>query len=175
LYRWFEQFLSIQKPTQAIRRKAMRRFLGIMALAALATLTLLAANTSVGTWKYNATKSKFAPGPPYKSRTVKVEAHGEGIKVTVDGVSGDGSKHAYSYTANYDGKDNPVTGNPMADTIAYKRIDDNTVEATTKKGGKPSATVRIVVAKDEKSMTVTVKGKNAKGEAVSDVVAYDRQ
>jgi predicted nucleic acid-binding protein len=44
---------------------------------------------------------------------VKVETHGEGIKVTVDEVSGDGSKHAYSYTAKYDGKDNPVTGNPM--------------------------------------------------------------
>ncbi|MSO24224.1 MAG: hypothetical protein EXQ58_13485 [Acidobacteria bacterium] len=58
---------------------------------------------------------------------MKVEAHGEGIKVTVDGVSGDGSEHAYSYSANYDGKDNPVTGNPLADTIAYKRIDDNTV------------------------------------------------
>lgn len=154
----------------------MRRSLVMLALAALATTsTLLAANTSVGTWKYNAAKSKFDPGPAYKSRTVKVEAHGEGIKVTVDGVSGDGSKHAYSYSANYDGKDNPITGNPMADTIAYKRIDDNTVEATTKKGGKASATVRIVVAKDGKSMTVTVKGKNAKGEAFSDVAAYDRQ
>ena len=59
--------------------------------------------------------------------------------------------------------------------IAYKRIDDNTVEATTKKGGKVVATVRIVVAKDGKSMTVTVKGKNAKGEPTSDLVAYDRQ
>ena len=153
----------------------MRRFLGIMALAALATLTLLAANTSVGTWKYNAAKSKFDPGPPYKSRTVNVEAHGEGIKVTVDGVSGDGSKHAYSYTANYDGKDNPVTGNPMADTIAYKRIDDNTVEATTKKGGQVAANIKIVVAKDGKSMTVSSKGKNAKGEAASSEVVYDRQ
>jgi hypothetical protein len=64
----------------------------------------------------------------------------------------------------------------MADTIAYKRIDDNTVEATTKKAGKVAANVRIVVAKDGKSMTVTaVKGKNAKGEAISDVVFYDRQ
>jgi hypothetical protein len=154
----------------------MRRSLVILALAALATTsTLLAANTSVGTWKYNAAKSNFDPGPPYKSRTVKVEAHGEGIKVSVDGVSGDGSKHAYSYTANYDGKDNPVTGNPMADTIAYKRIDDNTVEATTKKGSKVASNIKIVVAKDGKSMTVSSKGKNAKGEATSSEVVYDRQ
>jgi hypothetical protein len=31
------------------------------------------------------------------------------------------------------------------------------------------------VAKDGKSMTVTVKGTNAKGEAVSDTIVYDRQ
>jgi hypothetical protein len=154
----------------------MRRSLVILVLAALATTsTLLGANASIGTWKYNAAKSKFSPGPPYKSRTVKVEPHGEGIKVTVDGVSGDGSKHGYSYTAGFDGKDNPVTGSPMIDTVAYKKIDDNTYEGTSKKAGKVVSNVRIAVAKDGKSMTVSVKGTNAKGEAVSDVIAYDRQ
>jgi len=154
----------------------MRKSLVILVLASLAsTSSLLAANASIGTWKYNAAKSKFSPGPPYKSRTVKVEPHGEGIKVTVEGVSGDGSKHGYSYTANFDGKDNPVTGSPMIDAIAYKKIDDNTFDGTSKKSGKVVSNVRIAVAKDGKSMTVTVKGTNAKGEAVSDVVAYDRE
>jgi len=153
----------------------MRKSLVILVLAALATSTLLAANASIGTWKYNPAKSKFSPGPPYKSRTVKVEPHGEGIKVTVEGISGDGSKHGYSYTANFDGKDNPVTGSPIIDAIAYKKIDDNTYEGTSKKAGKVVSNVRIAVAKDSKSMTVSVKGTNAKGEAVSDVIAYDRQ
>ena len=154
----------------------MRKSLVILVLAALAsTSTLLAANASIGTWKYNPAKSKFSPGPPYKSRTVKVEPHGEGIKVTVEGVSGDGSKHGYSYTANFDGKDNPVTGSSMIDAVAYKKIDDNTYEGTSKKAGKVVSNVRIAVAKDSKSMTVSVKGTNAKGEAVSDVIAYDRQ
>jgi hypothetical protein len=159
----------------SIRRKMMRKSLVILVLAALATSTLLAANASIGTWKYNPAKSKFSPGPPYKSRTVKVEPHGEGIKVTVEGISGDGSKHGYSYTANFDGKDNPVTGSPIIDAIAYKKIDDNTYEGTSKKAGKVVSNVRIAVAKDSKSMTVSVKGTNAKGEAVSDVIAYDRQ
>ena len=97
------------------------------------------------------------------------------MKVTVEGVSGDGSKHGYSYTANFDGKDNPVTGSPMIDAVAYKKIDDNTYEGTSKKAGKVVSNVKIAVAKDGKSMTVSVKGTNAKGEAVSDVIAYDRQ
>lgn len=154
----------------------MKKSLVILAVAALATTsTLFAANASVGNWKYNAAKSKFSPGPPYKSRTVKVEAHGDGIKVAVEGISGDGSKHGYSYTANFDGKDNPVTGSPMIDTVAYTKIDDNTFEGTSKKAGKLVSNVKIVVAKDGKTMTVTVKGKNAKGEAISDMVVYDRQ
>ena len=49
------------------------------------------------------------------------------------------------------------------------------VEATTKKGGKVAANIKIVVAKDGKSMTVSSKGKNAKGEASSSEVVYDRQ
>lgn len=50
-----------------------------------------------------------------------------------------------SYTANYDGKDNPVSGTGApggADTIALKRIDSNTVEATWKKVGKIVMTSR---------------------------------
>ena len=106
---------------------------------------------------------------------MKVEAHGEGIKVTVDGVSGDGTKHGYTYTANFDGKDNPVAGSPAIDAVSYKKIDDNTFEGTSKKAGKVVSSVKIMVAKDGKTMTVTVKGKNAKGEATSDVLVYDRQ
>ena len=153
----------------------MRRHLMILALGALVVPTvLLAADARVGTWKFNAAKSKFKPGPAYKSRTVKIEAAGEGVKVAIDGVLGDGKAQSYSYTVNYDGKDYPVTGNPAADTIAYKKVDDSTIEATTKKGGQVTATVTIVLAKDGKSMTVTSKGKDDKG-PFTNVALYDRQ
>ena len=58
----------------------------------------------------------------------------------------------------------------MIDTVSYKKIDDNTFEGTSKKAGKVVGSVKIVVAKDGKSMTVSVKGKNAKGEATSNVL-----
>jgi len=145
----------------------------LLATAAMPAL-LLAADARLGTWKFNPAKSKFDPGPAYKSRTVKVEAAGEGIKVSVDGVTADGKPDVYSYTAQYDGKDNPVVGNPLADTIAYKKIDDYTTEATTKKGGQVAAQVAILVAKDGKTMTVTTKGTNAKG-PFTNVAVYDRQ
>ena len=154
----------------------MRKSLMILVLAALATSTLLAANASIGTWKYNAAKSKFSPGPPYKSRTVKVEPHGEGIKVTVEGVSGDGSKHGYSYTAGFDGKDNPVTGNsPFGDTVALTRVDPHTTRSIVKRGGKEVATQTTTVSADGKTRTTTTKGTDAKGQKIDSVSFYEKQ
>src|SRR5215470_1398125 len=90
----------------------------------------------IGTWKLNATKSKFDPGPPPQSLTVKVEPSGKGEKVTAEIVNADGTRTTTVYTANFDGKDYPLTGSPTADMVALRRIDANTTERTDKKGGK---------------------------------------
>jgi len=151
-----------------------RRMILALAVVAMPAVLLAADDNRVGTWKYNAAKSKFDPGPAYKSRNVKVEAAGEGIKVAVEGVMADGKADAYSYTVNYDGKDYPITGSALADTIAYKKIDENTIEGTSKKGGQVVVSTTVVVAKDGKTMTVTTKGKSDKG-PFTNVVVYDRQ
>jgi hypothetical protein len=154
----------------------MRRKLMFLALAVLAVPAfLLAADSRVGTWKYDAAKSKFDPASAaYKSRTVKIEAAGEGIKVAVEGEGADGKAQSYSYTANYDGKDYPITGSPVADAVSYKKVDDNTLEGTNKKGGQVVSNVTVVVSKDGKTLTVTSKGKNDKG-PFTYVVVYDKQ
>src|SRR5438128_1274301 len=96
-------------------------------------------NPTIGTWKLNVAKSKYNPGPPPKNQTIAIEARGaDGQKATADGVLADGSRVAYSYTANYDGKDYPymtgAVGTPNgADTIAIKRIDAYTFEITGKR------------------------------------------
>ncbi len=76
---------------------------------------------SVGTWKLNPAKSKFQESQSPKSQTVAYEAAGEGIKVTVDTTPADGPAIHYAYTADYDGKDVPVVGNPNADMAARTR------------------------------------------------------
>ena len=86
-----------------------------------------------------------------------------------------GNRIHREYTANYDGKDNPVTGNPDADSVSLKRVDAYTVEGTHKMAGKLVRTFRRVVSKDGKTLTVTEKGANAQGQAYNNVVVYDRQ
>jgi hypothetical protein len=141
-------------------------------------LLLAQSNPSIGTWQMNVAKSKYRPGPAPKSQTGKYEAVGNGVKVTVEGIAGDGSKIAYSYTANYDGKDYPVTGTGTPsgeDTIALKRIDANTFTATGKKAGRVVTTNRAVYSQDGKSRTITSKGTSASGQPTNNVTVYDKQ
>jgi hypothetical protein len=97
-------------------------------------------------------------------------------KVSVERVNADGSLQKYRYSAKYDGKDYPITGQGPngADTIAIKRIDANTVEATAKKASKVLFTTKAVVSTDVSVMTFTSKGTDASGQRFNNVVVYDK-
>jgi len=154
---------------------------GFSVFAALGTLAMFGSslllaqnNPFIGTWKLNAAKSKYAPGPGPRSSTRTYVAQGTGVKVTVETVAADGSHNSNSYTANYDDKDNPLPGSSTADTIALKRS-GNTVKFTLKKGGKVVSTGTNVVSKDGKVMTITQTGTNAGGQLTSTVAVYEKQ
>jgi hypothetical protein len=107
------------------------------------------------TRKLNPAKSKYSPDPPHRSNTLKYEPWECGLKFTTDAVTAQGEARHTEVTGKFDGKDNPVKGNPEADTNAYRRIDDHTDGVVAKKGGKVTTTSRIVVWPDGKSRTTT--------------------
>ena len=158
--------------------------LGVVVAFASAVAVTVSAQTGseIGTWKMNVAKSTYSPGPAPKSRTLVFAAAGQGVKYSVEGVDADGSKVASAYTANYDGKDVPLTVNDPAashaadvDTVSMKRINATTVEETRKKGGKVVETLTRVVSADGKSMTTTQKGTNAQGRAINNVTVWEKQ
>jgi hypothetical protein len=106
-----------------------------------------------------------------------VEAQGNGVKYTFEGVAADGTPIAYGFSATFDGKDNPVTGSMPsgADTISAKRTDANHYVATQKKGGKEVGVSKVTVSKDGKVTTVDVTGTTASGAKEHDVQVYDKQ
>ena len=142
---------------------------------AIAVVSAQATNPRMGTWKLNLAKSKYNPGPAPKSQTLTIESSGESEKVTSEITGADGARTVIVYTAAYDSKDYPVTGSNVADTVSLKRIDARTSERTDKKGGKVVQTFRRVVSSDGKTMTVTIKGTNDKGQAMNNVVVFDKQ
>jgi hypothetical protein len=133
-----------------------------------------AADNQAGTWKLNVAKSKYSPGPVQKEGTLTIESQPDGLKFTIHGTDAEGQVVHMEFSPKYDGKDYPATGIPGADTISMKKIDDNTIETVSKKGGKPLITTKSVVSKDGKTRTTTQKGTNAKGEKVNNTIVYDR-
>ena len=136
--------------------------------------TVLAQSTNplVGTWTLNVEKSKA----PFKSGTTKIEAVGDGIRFTVDLVGVDGTTSHWGFTANYDGKDNPITGtSPYGDTVAVTRVDARTTQITAKYRGKVTSTHTIVVSPDGKTRTTTAKGTDVKGQPIDTVSFYEKQ
>jgi hypothetical protein len=132
----------------------------VFVLLALPALAALGADNTIGTWKLNVEKSKYTPARmPVRSLTVVREAADGGVKQTTTGEQTSGTQINASYTAKYDGKDVPVTGNAPYDTIAVKQVNANTLTDERKKTGGPyKGSGRTVVSDGGKIMTTTVKG-----------------
>ena len=158
-----------------MRNTVAKLFIGM----AIAAIGMFGADSSLGTWKYNAAKSKStSTNPnPIKSLTVVREATPDGgVKETTTGQLMDGTPVNSSYTFKYDGKEYPVTGSRSFDTISVKRIDANTTSWEARKtGGKLHLTGRTVISKDGKTMTRTSKGTDAEGKPGAGTRVFDRQ
>ena len=75
------------------------------------------------------------------------------MKVTVDGIAADGKPTHNEWTGKFDGKDYPITGDPVSDTRAYKPVNDHTLGLAEKKAGTITNTGRVVVSADGKTRT----------------------
>ncbi len=140
----------------------------------------------LGTWKLKQTEASITGahvvvGPsgstelaldaadvPVEVTVVYEAADGDSIKITVDGLYANGQVAAahYEWTGKFDGRDYPVTGDPNADTRAYKMVDDHTFVLTLKKGGQVTPMGPV---------TVTFHGKNCTVKADKVTATYHRQ
>lgn len=154
--------------------RVMARFLLI---AVLCTLAAPAAGQEgdrlAGTWQLNVARSRFETGAPPKNQVTTLTAVPGGIREIVERVNADGSTTRWDVTVKYDGSDTPVTGDPSRDTVAFTRVDRNTVDVVNKKGGTVVSRMRIVVAEDGKSRTNTVM--DASGKKTTAVLFFERR
>ena len=111
----------------------------------------------LGRWELVPEKSHFAldATPPMEVRTyVRTSA---GIEATVTTTQADGTVHSMSYPWRVDGKEYPVKGSPLLDSIVLKHIDNLTAEATLKHGDTVLASERREFSADGKTMAITAR------------------
>jgi hypothetical protein len=124
----------------------------------------------LGTWRLNAAKSTFNPGPAPRSLTVTYEAAPGGYRVVVDAIDAQGRQQHSEWPIGFDGQRHRVTGAPATDEVASRRIDPYTNQDEYFKDGQPDGSATFVLSRDGRIITNTSHRLLGNGRA-SDVVS----
>jgi hypothetical protein len=135
-----------------------------------------------GTWKLNASKSKYDKGSPPKEQIVTITNSGDSQLNSVTITPASGNPVSYRYTVPVKGGTGEVSLQRDAsgsqgsfDAVTGKRPNENTRDLRFTLNGKDVRTVHSVVSKDGKTMRVTVKGMDALGNPVDAVMVLEKQ
>jgi len=125
-------------------------------------------NPLIGTWKFNAQKSKLSNTLPPKDLLRKYEDRGEGVYIyTQQGHGPDGSMMYSLYVAKDDGRDYPlfIQGADDFGMISLKKVDNFTSQQTERavQGGRVTATGTRKISPDGKTMTITIQARATAG------------
>lgn len=123
----------------------------------------------VGSWKLNLAKSKYVTPAP-KSQTVTIAPAARGYTFTIDIVGPDGKPQKWGFTSAFDGVEAPVTGTPAIDTVVAST---GTVRYT--KAGNVVTTTTSEVSADGKTLVVTARIPDGKGNELTNIAVYERQ
>jgi hypothetical protein len=156
----------------------MTRF--ALAAGVFATIGMLAASGSAqsptnpryGRWKLKSD----APPPTSNIMTYEPLAGGKGMKITIDAVNKDGVASKWGYNTMFDGKDEPLYGNPGTDTGSVRIITDRINEIVYKKGGKVTQVLTNVLSPDGEKIGVMYMRMDAEGKATTNITfaTYER-
>ena len=135
-------------------------YVGVIAVFAglMAGVSAQGSNPRYGHWKLKSD----APAP--NSNIMTYEPFGaKGMTITIDAVNKDGVASKWGYNTMFDGKDEPLYGNPGTDTGSVKMITDRINEIVYKKDGKITQVLTNVLSPDGTTIGVMYMRMNAEG------------
>jgi hypothetical protein len=128
-----------------------------------------------GTWALNLAKSTDRSGPPpFKRGTCTIEPWEDGVQFTYDLVRLRGGITHLEWRGRFDGRDYAVEGVEAVVTSAYTRVDNRTYDIVQKVDGDVTATARMFVSADGKTLTTVTTAKDAQGQRVTTTLVYDK-
>ena len=130
---------------------------------------------AIGAWELDLAQSSFKPGPPVRSQTRTYTQTADGVHFVLEGISATGAPMHTEYTARTDGKDYPLVGAGITNSIALTRVNAVRTDGVEKQDGRVVYAVKRIVSTDGRTMTITVDGKNAKGDSVANVLVFRRR
>ena len=122
-----------------------------------------------GKWKLNLAKSKFNPGPPFRSFRITFTTEGTRH---LDLLGPDGVRHTPALPWS-DGREVSIEGMPK--TTAISRIRGRTFHDIWKQDGHVIEDVRGFVSANGKSFRTTVDGTDSQGRSYHNELVFNRQ
>lgn len=87
----------------------------------------------------------------------------------------DGISIRVSVDAKFDGKDYPVSGSPIADTISYTRVDHLTIHGTAKRAGNITLVEAVSVSDDCSTLTMKYSIRGRDGQETSGIAVFKKE
>ena len=150
----------------------MRKLSLVINAGAVAALVLLvaglsaqSANPRYGKWKLKSD----AAAPQSNIMSYDPIDGGKGMKITIDAVTKDGVASKWGYDTHFDGKDEPLYGNPGTDTGSVKMITDRINEIVYKKDGKITQLLTNVLSPDGHTIGVMYMRMDPEGKVTRNV------
>jgi len=124
-------------------------------------------------WTYRSALSKMStPGP--RSWVKTIECEGDAVSVREEIDFGGGNEATVEIEAKFNGKSYPVSGSPVADTIAYTRLDSHTISGTACKQGIIAIRETLVAAEEGDSMRMTYSVFRGKKKVARGIAVFER-
>ena len=114
-----------------------------------------------GTWKLNLARSEVPSVT--KSQVLIIETDGVEVSMQEELANDKDELLVIAVQGKFDGRDNPVTGTPFADTVSYRLLDAHTIEGIAKKDGRICVKETAVLSKAEDIVTVKYESFDERG------------
>jgi hypothetical protein len=127
-----------------------------------------------GTWRFDAQRSRLDTPLP-QTWVQQIVVTRDEIVVHENIVRSNGAKSAVRVWARFDGSDYPISGLPMADSIAYTRVNSHSISGTGKKDGVVSLTETVTVAPDGARLTLIYSIQTGASQVARGIAVFEKQ
>jgi hypothetical protein len=107
-----------------------------------------------GTWKFDPARSRLSYAFP-QSWTQFIECDGSTLTIRDEITKPDGSSLLVRISAKLDGSDHPVSGSPVADTMAYTRTGELLLTGIGRTAGNITIEQSIQLSPNHQSLSIT--------------------
>jgi hypothetical protein len=107
-----------------------------------------------GTWTFSPDRSTTSAPPP-RRWIQRISATAHEVSVREETVGSEGAPTVVEVQARFDGAEYPVEGSPVADMIAYSRIDTRTISGVAKKNGNVTLRESLTASPDGRTLTLS--------------------